>query len=274
MTVALAGDSVRGSARGFAAQRAPRGERRCVPHSRRHIVPHSPCRLSDYRRHIVPLVSLWIRATVVVVAPVGMLATRMVVNISTGGRLGVFRVARGRAWRFTGRGHSAPPTSRPTAASDRDPRRSPAATRPPACAAPPPDAAPPPASPSTLLTLDQHEAHERQSTRGRNDVPAAQPPEPRERCSCGQRGTMFLRPSRTHARRAPAGTPAAGGRLLDGVGDDEREVMVALGLVGGPVPERGVQPSPVVELLDVLEDRAAGLFVGSERPPAQPLLLK
>ena len=31
MTVALAGDSVRGSARGFAAQRAPRGERSCEP---------------------------------------------------------------------------------------------------------------------------------------------------------------------------------------------------------------------------------------------------
>jgi hypothetical protein len=57
----------------------------------------SPFTVSDYRRHIVPLVSLWIRATVVVVVPVGMLATRMVVNISTGGRLAVFRVARGRA---------------------------------------------------------------------------------------------------------------------------------------------------------------------------------
>ena len=39
-------------------------------------------------------------------------------------------------------GHSAPPTSPPTAACAPDPGRSPAATRPPTCAAPPHDAAP------------------------------------------------------------------------------------------------------------------------------------
>ena len=77
------------------------------------------------------------------------------------------------------------------------------------------------------------------------------------------------------ARGAPARTPGGGrGYLSDGLGDDEREVMVAFDLVGGAVPERRVLPSPVVELLDVLEDRAAGLFVGGERPPAQPLLFQ
>ena len=50
--------------------------------------------------------------------------------------------------------------------------------------------------------------------------------------------------------------------------------MVAFGLVRGAVPEGGVQPAAVVELLDVLEDRAARLLVGGERAPAQPLLLQ
>ena len=50
--------------------------------------------------------------------------------------------------------------------------------------------------------------------------------------------------------------------------------MLLLDLVGGAVPERGVQPAAVVELLDVLEDRAARLLVGGERAPAQPLLLQ
>ena len=76
------------------------------------------------------------------------------------------------------------------------------------------------------------------------------------------------------ARGAPAGPPRREGVPPNGLGDDEREVMVALELVGGAVPERGVQPSPVVELLDVLEDRAARLLVGGERSPAQPLLLQ
>jgi hypothetical protein len=84
------------------------------------------------------------------------------------------------------------------------------------------------------------------------------------------------RPAYPRAARSPE--PPARGRahLLssDGLGDDEREVMIALDLVWGAVPERGVQPSPVVELLDVLEDRAAGLLVSDERAPAQPLLLQ
>src|SRR6516225_2516101 len=71
----------------------------------------------------------------------------------------------------------------------------------------------------------------------------------------------------------PPEPPGAGGHL-DGLGEGEREVMLALDLVWGAVPECGVQPSPVVELLDVLEDRAAGLFVGGERAPAQPFLLQ
>src|SRR5450755_4707670 len=80
---------------------------------------------------------------------------------------------------------------------------------------------------------------------------------------------------RTRARRARRNSrPAAGGHLSDGVGEDEREVMVAVDLVGGAVPERGVQPAAVVELLDVLEDRTAGLFVGGERAPPEPLLLQ
>ena len=79
-----------------------------------------------------------------------------------------------------------------------------------------------------------------------------------------------------YPRAARPPEPPAAGRapLSDGLGDDEREVMVAFDLVGGAVSERRVQPSPVVELLDVLEDRAARLFVGGERAPAQPLLFK
>src|ERR1035438_10232725 len=97
-------------------------------------------------------------------------------------------------------GHNAPPTSPPTAACDPDPGRSPAATRPPACDAPPPDEAPPPASPSTLLTLDQHE---RTSVKAPTDgtMCLRLNAQSGERCSCGQRGTMFLRPS----ARQPAG---------------------------------------------------------------------
>jgi hypothetical protein len=96
-------------------------------------------------------------------------------------------------------GHNAPPTSRPTAAWDPDPGRSPAATRPPACDAPPPDEAPPPASPSTLLTLDQHE---RTSVKAPTDgtMCLRLNAQSGERCSCGQLGTMFLRPS---AKRRP-----------------------------------------------------------------------
>src|ERR1035438_2404861 len=97
-------------------------------------------------------------------------------------------------------GHNAPPTSPPTAACDPDPGRSPAATRPPACDAPPPDEAPPPASPSTLLTLDQHE---RTSVKAPTDgtMCLRLNAQSGERCSCGQRGTMFLRPSTRHDRR-------------------------------------------------------------------------
>ena len=77
---------------------------------------------------------------------------------------------------------------------------------------------------------------------------------------------------RTRARRAVGTPPRLTSRRS---GDcDELEVMVALGLVGRAVAERGVQPPAVVELLDVLEDRAARLLVGGERPPAQPLLLQ
>ena len=50
--------------------------------------------------------------------------------------------------------------------------------------------------------------------------------------------------------------------------------MVTLGLVGGAVPERGVQPPAVVELLDVLKDRAARLLVGGVGAPTESLLLQ
>ena len=83
---------------------------------------------------------------------------------------------------------------------------------------------------------------------------------------------------RTRARRARS-TPRAplSGRcqsVTRSGGRDEREVMVALGLLGGAVAERGMQTAAVVELLDVLEDRAARLLVRGIRPPAQSLFLQ
>jgi len=78
-----------------------------------------------------------------------------------------------------------------------------------------------------------------------------------------------------YPRAAPRGRGVPAHQAEVGSGDcDELEVMVALGLVRRPVAERGVQPPAVVELLDVLEDRAARLLVGRERALAQPLLLK
>ena len=85
-------------------------------------------------------------------------------------------------------------------------------------------------------------------------------------------------------RREPRGATGAAypraarrWRGVPGMSGHERErggVVVALGLVGRPVPERGVQPVAVVELLDVLEDRTARLLVRGERPVTEPLLLQ
>ncbi len=93
----------------------------------------------------------------------------------------------------------------------------------------------------------------------------------RVRGAASPEGRAELRTRARRARRTPA---AGGGNRSDGLGDDEREVMVALDLVGGAVPERGVQPSPVVELFDVLEDRAARLLMCGVGAPAQPLFLQ
>ena len=78
------------------------------------------------------------------------------------------------------------------------------------------------------------------------------------------------------ARGLPADIPGRlGALLLSWSGDEcERGVVLALGPLRGAVPKRGVQPPAVVELLDVLEDRAARLLVRGVRPLAQSLLLQ
>ena len=72
-----------------------------------------------------------------------------------------------------------------------------------------------------------------------------------------------MNPYETHKTRSPSNPVRLTCGLL---------VVVLLGLVGGAVAERGVQPARVVEALDVVKDRAACLLERGVAAPAQALL--